>query len=406
MGLDPNALEEFLFSRRSTLMGAMAMAGNGLLPSCTLAHGPAIAAKSIKAFFARLREVASAQVKAGETAGIAVGMSGIGFRKSAYFGFSDVAKGIPVGPETEFRIASVTKPIVAVCALQMQEEGQLNLNSSLSEFYPDFPKAKDIKITDLLQHTSGLANWWNRLPANAPNDFMNRPEALDWLAQMNQPFLFEPGTLRDYSNSGFVVLGKVLEQVHGASLQSALSHYVLKRVGADATGFERRVETGAWATGYQSTWRGLEEAPLVPPPYAAGGLRSTLHDQLAFSDALFLGPLLEPDSKFRMLEHARVADGRRVQDAMYVAPGNQPEPLPDDTSELGYGLGINTWVQLGERFYSHAGAIDGFSSYLIHAPRTGISVSILSNTLHDTADLNEHARRLLRGLPTDPPIEE
>lgn len=172
------------------------------------------------------------------------------------------------------------------------------------------------------------------------------------------------------------------------------------RVGATQTGFENgRTSNDNWAKGYQTGLLGFSEADLVPPPYAAGGLRSTLHDQLAFSDALFLGPLLEAESKKRMFSHARVSDGRLVQDAMYVAPGAEPEPMPQNTSELGYGLGINAWVQLGERFYSHAGLIDGFSSYLLHAPRTGISVSILSNTFQGTAELNEQVRSLLRALP-------
>ena len=228
---------------------------------------------------------------------------------------------------------------------------------------------------------------------------MNRPDALRWLARMDTPFLFDPGTMRSYSNSGFIVLGKVLERAEDKNLQHILKSYVLDRVGANETGFEHKGDAGEnWSKGYQSNWLGLEEAPLVPPPYAAGGLRSNLHDQLAFSDALFLGPLLEADSKKRMFSHARVSDGRLVQDAMYTAPRAEPESMPPDTSELGYGLGINTWVQLGERFYSHAGLIDGFSSYLLHAPRTGVSVSILSNTFQGTAELNEHARTLLRGI--------
>jgi D-alanyl-D-alanine carboxypeptidase len=389
-----------MFSRRKAIAGIGATAGLIALPSCSRAAEPLVAPQNTKSAFESFSRLASALVEKGRTAGIAVGMSGVGFRKSAYFGFSDIASKTKVGPDTQFRIASITKPIVAAATLQMVEAGRLSLQAPLSQFFPDFPNANEITVADLLQHTSGLANWWGRMPANTPNDFMNRSDAVTWLARMKNPFLFAPGTMRSYSNSGFVVLGKVLEQVEKAPLGQILDFYVLDRVGAAKTGFERaRRQKDIWATGYQAGWSGFSEAPLVPPPYAAGGLRSTLHDQLAFSDALFLGPLLEAETKQRMLAHAKVRDGRLVQDAMYVAPGAEPEPMPENTSELGYGLGINTWVQLGERFYSHGGLIDGFSSYLLHAPRTGISVSILANTFQVTAELNEHARSLLRALP-------
>ncbi len=388
-----------MLTRRSTIAGIGSFACLGTLPACSRASEPAPMPSTLKESFASLQDAARSLVLEGQTAGIAAGMSGIGFRKSAFFGYANRETGAEVGPDTQFRIASVTKPIVAAAALQMVEEDRLSLQSRVSEFYPDFPRSDEISLIHLLQHTSGLANWWGRLPDGTPEDFMNRPDALHWLARMEDPYLFEPGTLRSYSNSGFIVLGKIMERAEGKDLGSVLSSYVLDRVGASQTGFEQEQRAdGRWAKGYQAGWSGFSEVQLVPPPYAAGGLRSNLHDQLAFGDALFLGPLLEPQNKELMVSHATVADGRLVQDAMYVAPGDEPEPLPADTSELGYGLGINTWVQLGERFYSHAGLIDGFSSYFLHAPRTGITVSILANTFQGTGDLNEHARSLLRAL--------
>ena len=127
-------------------------------------------------------------------------------------------------------------------------------------------------------------------------------------------------------------------------------------------------------------------------PFAAGGLRSNLHDVLAFSDALFHERLLTNASSRKMFAHARVQDGRLVQDAMYDSPQAPAEDWPQNVTEFGYGLGINTWVQSEERFYSHSGLIDGFSAYLIHAPRTQMTVAVLSNSQDGTSGFGQLIR--------------
>lgn len=390
-----------MITRRSILAGMGSVASLGVLPSCSWANTPpAPVASTLKEGFAALSASALALVDDGDVAGIALGVSGVGVRKSAYFGFANLESRTPVSADTQFRIASITKPMVAACALQMEEEGALSLSSTVAEFFPEFPRASDVSLTHLLQHTSGLANWWDRMPAGTPDDFMNRPDAVQWLARMRDPYLFAPGTMRTYSNSGFVLLGKILERAAGNELDSVMRDYVFHRVGAGATGFETMIDRprSNWAAGYQSELLGFERAELVPPPYAAGGLRSTLHDVLAFGDAVFLGPLLEDATRDRMVAHARVADGRLVQDAQYEGQGILAEQLSEDVTELGYGLGINTWVQWGERFYSHAGLIDGFASYFLHAPRTGLTFSVLTNTFAGTGELNQQARDLFREL--------
>jgi len=389
-----------MITRRSTLTGISSLAASAFLPSCSRANAPIEHPVSIKDGFAKLRNSAAQFVETGSVAGLAIGMSGLGFRKSAYFGFADASTRRKVSANTQFRIASATKPVVAASALQLEEEQQLSLSFLVSDYFPDFPKGDQISLTQLLQHTSGLANWWGRLPEHTSDDFMNGEDAVSTIANMPNLFLFEPGTMRSYSNTGYVLLGKILEKNQGRNLDSILQTTVLQRVGADNTQLENSVQSKEnWAKGYETSLLGFEEAAYVPPPQAAGGLRSTLHDQLAFGDALFLGPLLEPATKLKMFRHARVSDGRLVQDAMYDSPEAPAERPQSDTTELGYGLGINTWVQLGERFYSHGGLINGFTSYLLHAPRTGVTISILSNTFQGPGDLNEQARSLLRNLP-------
>lgn len=351
--------------------------------------------------FESLAAAAQNLVTNNETAGIAIGMSSRGLRKSAYFGLASVASSKPVDAETKFRLASITKPITAACILKLAEAGLLDIGASIDLYFPDFPRAQNITIHHLLTHTSGLANWWDRLPDGAPADFMDMPNPHLVLAKMKQPFLFAPGTMHAYSNSGYILLGEIIEQASGVSYEEALQRYVLSKVGAEGIELER---TGAgsedWAQGYGDMASGLGPIGTTAMPYAAGGLRANMLDLLACSDAIFHGKVLSSDLRQQMFSHAMVADGRRVQEATYTGPESPAQtPIAGET-EMGYGYGINTWVQYGERFYSHAGAIDGFAAYLVYSPRTLTSIAMLANTQGATTSLHQSARDVLIGGQT------
>lgn len=377
------------------------LAGLGAASLSPLALGKSHGESWRRSAFSELANAASTLVEQRQVAGIAVGISARGFRQSAYHGVSDVQTNRPVTEATNFRIASVTKPIVAACVLQLLEADLVSLDETLDRFFPTFPKAEQITVYQLLTHTSGIANWWGRLPASAPDGFMNSGRANEWLAQMEPVFNFEPGTMREYSNSGYVLLGQIIEQITDEDLDTALQEYVLSRVGAGATFLERDLPPMPdWARGHTVEAGEFAPTAYVDPPFAAGGLRATLHDILAFGDAVFEGQLLQPETRSRMTAHAAVSDGRLVEEALYLPPGISPEVLPPEVTEMGYGLGINTWVQSEERFFSHAGLIDGFGSYFLHAPRTGTTVALLANTFQGTADLHELIRQILIKAPS------
>lgn len=345
-----------------------------------------------KTSFKKLAKIAESRVVAGQAIGICLGVSAPGFRKMDFFGTEHIRSGKPISSTTQFRIASVTKPVTAACILDLCERGALSLDARLEAFFPGFPAAQEITVYDLLAHTSGLANWWGRLPEEAPQDFMDRPKPHLILAQMREPFLFAPGTMRSYSNSGYVLLGEIIEQITGVPYDEWLRDQLLSRCGASDITLERTGDRlPNWALGY-FPGPDREEANNTPMPFAAGGLRSNLHDILAFSDALFHEKLLTRASSRKMFTHARVRDGRLVQDAMYDSPQAPAEDWPENVTEFGYGLGINTWVQSEERFYSHSGLIDGFSAYMIHAPRTRTTVAVLSNSQDGTSGFGQLIR--------------
>ncbi|MBL4870404.1 MAG: beta-lactamase family protein [Robiginitomaculum sp.] len=339
-------------------------------------------------------------MKKGDIAGIAIGVSTKGFRQSVYHGMADIELKKPITKDTQFRIASITKPITAACILKLIEIGELSFDTTIDTYFPKFPRAKEVTIYQLLTHTSGIPNWWGRLPHTAPDDFMSSGLAHQWLAKMNVVYLFDPGTQWDYSNSGYLLLGEIIERVTHTSYNDAVKRLVLSKVGAGATEIENpALRSPLWAKGYQSIGGSLLRAKSISLPFAAGGLRSTLHDLLAFSDAVFHGHFLSSLSLAAMTSHATTTDDRPVGDALYVASGGVPEIHPPEVTEMGYGLGINTWVQSGERFYSHAGLIEGFGSYLIFAPRTQTTAVILSNSFRGTASLHEQLRELLIAAP-------
>ena len=391
-----------MYSRRTALSTLLAGLTTGYVSACAQAEIPPKSnpASQLKSVFADLSQRAERLVETGQIAGIAFGLSNGKDRLNEAFGYSDIEARTQATIMTPFRIASITKPITATAILKLSEMGMLDLEESIDRFFPNFPRAKDITIYQLLTHTSGLPNWWGRLPPEAPDEFMSSGQAHIWLAKMDPVFLFEPGTYRDYSNSGYLLLGEIIERVTGSSFEAALSKLVLSRFGALTTTLENpRKPLAGFAKGYQNNNGHLVETGFEPMPFAAGGLRSSVNDLQSFSDALFSGRLLKAESLRSMLAHAQLKDGRPVEDGLYVVPGATPPQSFADTQELGYGLGVNTWVQSGERFYSHAGLISGFGGYWIHAPRTKTSAIILANTQGGTNSLHEDLRTGLRGLP-------
>ncbi len=386
-----------MYSRRTAINLSLAGLLSGLNGACAKAETPDL--QTMSSVFSKLALDAKGLVDQGQIAGIALGLSNGKDRLNKAYGYSDIKARKPATIMTPFRIASITKPITATVILRLHELGKLRLDNAINHFFPDFPKSETITIYHLLTHTAGIPNWWGRMPSHAPAEFMSSGKAHYWLAQMDQVSLFKPGTFRDYSNSGYLLLGEIIEQVTGLSFEDALKDLVLSRFGALTTEMENPHDPKpGWAKGYINQNGKLSEANFEPMPFAAGGLRSSVNDLQSFSDALFTGRILSDESRRAMFAHAKLDDGRRVEDGLYVAPGAEPPQIFEDTQELGYGLGVNTWVQSGERFYSHAGLISGFGSYWIHAPRTGISAVILANTQGETNPVHEPLRMGLRNI--------
>lgn len=298
------------------------------------------------------------------------------------YGRSDTRGAKAVQTADQFRIASITKPLVASTVLKLVHLGKLSLEDSLAKFFPDYPNGSRITIYQLLSHTSGIPNWWDgKLPADTPENFPMCSEPHRYLQAMENSSLFAPGEFYSYSNTGYVLLGEIVEKVSGKNFERVLNSYVLTPAHMAATEMEYDKKPGSgWIKGYalDPDKPGVFHDPeTYAMPFTAGGLRSNAADLLKFVDALHKGRIIPQELVARMTETARVNSGAPTFEAQLKAP---KKPRPDYISNQGYGLGWNVMNVYGEPAHYHSGGIAGFNSYLLHLPKAQVTVVLLANT--------------------------
>ncbi len=338
---------------------------------------------------ARLAEVDSViqgLVNDGATAGISVAIqSGDGPMITKVYGVTDTASQRRVRPDDSFRIASVTKPITAAAVLKLVQLEKLSLEDPITRFFPEYPNGARITIHQLLSHTSGIPNWWDgELPSGTPQDFPMCPQPHRYLEKMKNASQFEPGTFYRYSNSGYVLLGEIIEIASGRTYEQFLTEHVFAPAGMKSTVLERiDRRSPSWVKGYArdtAGGKGFSDPEIYHMPFAAGGLRSTASDIARFHRALLGGKIIRGDLVARMTSYARVRDGRFTYDAPFIAPGASPRPSPENIARRGYGYGFNLMDLYGTPVAYHSGGIAGFNSYLLHVPVTQTTIVLLANT--------------------------
>lgn len=276
----------------------------------------------------------------------------------ATYGTQDVSSDSPaVDIDTPWGIGSATKPMVAVVALQLAEEGLLDLDAGIESYFPDLPNAANITPRQMLQHTSGLEDYLN-LPA-VQQDAQRKwpPEELVELA-VNEGSVFEPGTGFHYSNTGFTLLGEMIEQITSNPWDLEVAERILNPLGMTSTALASDVATGYGLTeegefvDHTNRWH-----PTVGGP--AGGLQSNLPDLLLFTEALVDGTLLNEQSQREM--------------ATFV-PG-------EDLGWIGHssGLGFEQYVLNEVTIQGHLGSGAAHSVFIGFDPDTGVAVVTMMN---------------------------
>jgi len=278
------------------------------------------------------------------------------------YGKRSVEDGAPVEPDTMFAVGSVTKQFACACILLLAEEGKLSVDDQVAKYYPALTSADRITLYDLMTHTSGYRDYY-------PLDFVDRrlvrPIHEDpLLAEYAGTKLdFEPGARWSYSNTGYVLLGRVVEKVSGKPFGQYLKERILDPIGMTHSAIEPGSDVGSRARGYTAFALGPLE-PAVPEATgwlsAAGNLWASAPDLARWDLALAEGRLLKLAS-FRLMTSPRVLRSFR---------------------RTGYGCGLSLRQVEGEAVLSHFGSISGFQSFNAIVPRTRSAVVLLTNSEH------------------------
>jgi D-alanyl-D-alanine carboxypeptidase len=295
------------------------------------------------------------------------------FRKG--YGMADLELGVPVEPDMVFRLGSITKQFTAVGILLLAQEGLLGLQDEITKFLPDYPtQGRRITVEHLLTHTSGIQSYTDMaewLPLWRKD--MSLPELVDVFK--NKPMQFEPGESWAYNNSGFVLLGAVIEKASGRSYEAFLEERIFKPLGLKQTCYDRTERIiPRRAAGYERGKGGFVNASYLSmtQPYAAGSLASTVDDLAAWSDAVFAGKVVRREWLDKAFEPYKLRNG--------------------ESSGYGYGWFVGDFA--GHRSIEHGGGINGFTSYELTLPEDRIFVAILTNSAIEGRDPEPRAVKI------------
>jgi CubicO group peptidase (beta-lactamase class C family) len=298
------------------------------------------------------------------------------------YGRADLENDVPATAHTVYRIGSITKQFTAVAILQLMEQGKLSLDDTIQHFLPEYhAQGHRVTIRHLLTHTSGIKSytslgpeWERRMRLDLPHD------SLVALFQ-DKSFDFEPGTKFLYNNSGYYLLGLIIERITGQQYADYVAQREFIPLGLASTVYcdERPLLTHR-AAGYErDSGRFVNASPLsMRQPFSAGALCSTVGDLVAWQRGLVTHRLIGAASAALMSSSATLGDG----------------------SATGYGFGLAV-AKLGEhRKIGHGGGINGFLTELDYYPDDSLTVVVLANSESaKPSRLAEDIARLVLGVP-------
>lgn len=281
------------------------------------------------------------------------------------YGLADEEFGVAADTATMFRIGSVTKQYTAALVLRFVERGKLSLDDTLDKFVPQFPlhtspSGRAVTVRQLLNHTSGIPSYTDlgeEWSAKWPLE-LSHEELLALVA--GKPFDFEPGASWRYNNTGYYLLGMVLEKVSGKSYAKLVQEEIAKPLGLSRTRYDSNEELlKNRAQGYTLKGRNkVNDVPLgMNQPGAAGGLVSTAGELVRWKVALRGGKVVSPESFALMTTPVAAEDGTG--------------------GDYGFGLMIDEFE--GRRRIQHGGGIFGFNSMLMWFPEADVAVAVISN---------------------------
>ena len=292
-------------------------------------------------------------------------------------GFSDVENKVKANENSKYRIGSISKSFTTVLIFKAIEAKKLDLNQTIDKWFPDIQNAKQITVKYLLSHRSGIHSFtddkdyltWNTQPKT-------ENEMLAIIAKGGSTF--NPDSKAEYSNSNFVLLTYILEKTFKKSYADLLQEYIVQPIGLTNTYLFGKIDpynNESKSYSFTGTWK-LEPETDFTVPLGAGAIISTPIDLTKFSDALFGGKLLRPESLEIM---------KTIKD--------------------GYGSGLFQIPFYDQRGYGHTGGIDGFRSFYCHFDEGNISFAFTSNgTNYNNNDISIAVLNAIYGKAYEIPV--
>lgn len=296
------------------------------------------------------------------------------------FGRADIAKNRPATAETRYAVGSISKQFTAAALLLEQEQGKLSLDDKVSKYYADLTRAGEVTIRELLSHTSGYEDY-------APQDYIipewTKPTTPDEILNRwaKKPLNFDPGTEWQYSNTNYVLAGKILEKVSGQQLLQFLQERFFQPLGMASAG-DCEVSNPADATAYTRYALGPPRQVAREGPgwyFAAGELCMTAPDLAKWDIAFLEKRILSAKSYDEFTREMKVKNGKPTH----------------------YALGLSVGEFHGTPLIAHSGEVSGFLAANSLLPAKNAGVVVLSN--EDGVNLIGPLSQMIRGLLIEPP---
>lgn len=296
------------------------------------------------------------------------------------YGLADLELQVPMEAEHVLRIGSVTKQFTGAGIALLQQDGVLSVDDPVTRFLPDFDHK--VTIRQLLHHTSGVFNYtddWDYMAGNGIRRELSTDELIEVFA--DEPLRFEPGSEHEYSNSGYVLLGAVIERASGMPWHAFLGERIFEPLGmADTRGEPATALVPRKASGYEERGGSWHNASFLSmtQPHAAGALVSTVDDLARWSAALDGEELFTAETKRQMWSGTTAGD-----------------------VDIDYGFGWDLVPVRGRLAQAHRGGVNGYSSRLVRVPSEGIFVAVLGN--REDPDLIGHVADSLAAMTLGDP---
>lgn len=299
------------------------------------------------------------------------------FRKA--YGMADMEHDVALRPEMSLRIGSMTKQFTAAAIMLLVERGKLSLDDDIGIYLPAYANQRPaITIEHLLTHTSGIANFTEMSDFQSiARDKKSAQQMIDYIRR--EPLGFRPGERWAYSNSGYYLLGLIIEEVSGMKYAKFLEKNIFEPLQMTHTFYDsnQRLQS-ARVNGYTKVRQRVDNADFISLsiPFAAGALRSSVDDLALWNAAIAQGKLLRPESWKRMTTGYTLTNGR----------------------SSGYGYGFFVKKVAGQDAIEHGGDINGFSADSVWIPGANLYVAILTNCDVQDPDVQTVAEQVVSAL--------